>query len=240
MRKTLLYLAIIITVASALLALFNFTRYRKLVLKQTALIEEQRKDSLDIEAEMKELQEKASAATTNEEANKEELMAAKEAEAKAESELVKVQQELAEKEAELMQLKGDKDTKPLETSAPAATDVKVQDKTVPSEKSSEKKSSAADSKNEKDAKGKETKSSHLQGKVLAVNGTWSFVVINIGEQNGVTTGREFLIKHGEQTIAKAKVTSVEPSTSVADIVPDNGASKAAVQVGDVVAEVPEE
>lgn len=232
MRKTLLYTAILLTVASSLLALVNFSRYKRLILKQATLIEEQRKDSADLEKDFKELQEKVDGATAHEETAKKELLAAKEAQTKAESEVANLQQQLAAKEAELAQLKGGQGTSSLET--PKSVPVPVEKKSPEKNNSSEKKGAPAE------MKSKESASSHLEGKVLAVNGTWSFVVISLGEQNGITNNREFLIKRGNQTITKVKVTSVEPSTSVADILAENGAPKAAVQVGDQVVEVPAE
>ncbi|MBX9743555.1 MAG: hypothetical protein K2W99_08480 [Chthoniobacterales bacterium] len=239
MRKTLLYTAILLTFASVLLALANFARYKRLILKQAALIEEQRKDSTDFENDFKKLQEKVDAATSHEEASKKEALAAKEAQAQAESELANVQQQLAAKDAELTQLKGGQIALPSsELSKPASVtpDKKSQEKNI----SPEKKSSLPSPEAKNKEANTETTSSHLEGKVLAVNATWSFVVINLGEQNGITNNREFLIKRGDQVIAKVKVTSVEPSTAVADVEPNNAAPKNPVQVGDVVVEAPAE
>lgn len=236
MRKTLFYTAILLTFASLLLALVNFSRYKRLILKQAALIEDQRKDAADLENDFKQLKEKTDAAAALQEASKKEVAAAKEAQTKAETELASVQQQLVAKEAELTQLKGGEPSAPSPETLKPATIAAPEKK--PEEKNStpEKKSSPSS----KEVKNKEAVSSHLEGKVLAVNGTWSFVVISLGEQDGVANNREFLIKRGDQTIAKAKVTSVEPSTAVADIVPNNAAAKPAVQVGDLVVEVPTE
>lgn len=231
MRKILLYTAIFLTFGSALLALANFVRYKKLILKQASLIEEQRKDSAEFENDFKQLQEKIDVATAHEEASKKEALAAKEAQEKAESELANVQQQLAAKEAELAQLKGGE--------APSSSSEAPKPAAATPEKKAQEKSNAPEKKSSPstpETPSKETASNHLEGKVLAVNATWSFVVISLGEQNGITANREFSIKHGDQIIAKVKVTSVEPSTAVADIIPNSVASKTPVQIGDLVTE----
>ncbi len=222
MRKFLLYTAIILTFGAALLAFANFYRERTLILKQAALIQDQRKDALDFEADMKQLQEKCDDAIAHDEASKKELVEAKAAQKKVEDELASMHQPLGEKPSEPLVQK-EEPAAPTPTPAENNADKKV----------SEKKEAPPSA---LDAKEKEAKQSHLEGKVLAVNSTWSFVVISLGEQNGISINREFFVKHGDQVIAKAKVTSVEPSTSVADIVPNKEASKSAIQVGDVIVE----
>jgi len=57
----------------------------------------------------------------------------------------------------------------------------------------------------------------LQGRVLAVNKAWNFVVLNLGDKNGVINNAEMLVKRGNNLIGKVRITSVEPSTSIADI-----------------------
>lgn len=58
----------------------------------------------------------------------------------------------------------------------------------------------------------------LTGRVLAVNQAWNFVVLNLGDKNGVLNNAEMLVKRGNNLIGKVRITSVEPSTSIADIV----------------------
>ncbi len=66
----------------------------------------------------------------------------------------------------------------------------------------------------------------LEGQVLAVQPTWNFVIVSIGDRQGVAMNASLLVKRGSSMIAKLKVTSVEPTTSVADVVP-SAASKGA-------------
>jgi hypothetical protein len=74
----------------------------------------------------------------------------------------------------------------------------------------------------------------LEGRILAVNTSWNFVVLNLGDRNGVVNGAEMLIKRGAQLVGKVRITSVEPSTSIADIVPNSIRGSLTVQPGDTV------
>lgn len=57
----------------------------------------------------------------------------------------------------------------------------------------------------------------LQGTVLAVNQAWNFVVLSLGDRQGVVPNSELLVQRGSQLLGKIRVTSVEPNTSIADI-----------------------
>ena len=74
----------------------------------------------------------------------------------------------------------------------------------------------------------------LEGKVLAVNSNWNFVVLNIGDRQGVVSGSALIVKRGGNMVAKLRVTSVEPSTSIADIQAGGAAKGFSIQPGDVV------
>jgi len=74
----------------------------------------------------------------------------------------------------------------------------------------------------------------LEGTILAVNPSWNFVVVSLGDRNGVIENSELLIKRGSQLIGKVRVTSVEPSTSVADIVVNSVRAGLSVQPGDKI------
>jgi Skp family chaperone for outer membrane proteins len=76
--------------------------------------------------------------------------------------------------------------------------------------------------------------SGLEGKVLAVNQAWNFVVLNLGDRNGVVSNAEMLVKRGPQLIGKIRITSVEPSTSIADIVANSTPRGLVIQPGDSV------
>jgi hypothetical protein len=74
----------------------------------------------------------------------------------------------------------------------------------------------------------------LEGRVLAVNPAWNFVVLSIGDRQGVMNNAELLLKRDGQYLGKVRITSVEPSTSIADIVANSLPPGVAVQPGDNV------
>ena len=57
----------------------------------------------------------------------------------------------------------------------------------------------------------------LTGTILAVNQAWNFVVLSLGDRQGVVPNAEMLVQRDGQFLGKIRVTSVEPSTSIADI-----------------------
>ena len=74
----------------------------------------------------------------------------------------------------------------------------------------------------------------LEGRILAVNPAWNFVVLSLGDKNGIVSNAELLVKRGTQLIGKVRVTSVEPSTSIADIVANSVPQGATISPGDNV------
>jgi len=74
----------------------------------------------------------------------------------------------------------------------------------------------------------------IEGQVLAVNQGWNFAVISIGDKQGSMANAEVLVKRGDTLIAKMKVTTVEPSTSIADIETETLAKGQRVMPGDRV------
>lgn len=74
----------------------------------------------------------------------------------------------------------------------------------------------------------------LTGRVLAVNQGWNFVVLDVGDRQGAAVNAPLLVLRGGQPIARLKITSVEPSTSIADLIPGSAARGETVQPGDRV------
>jgi len=74
----------------------------------------------------------------------------------------------------------------------------------------------------------------LQGRILAVNGGWNFVVLNVGDKQGVMVNSPLLVIRGGTPVARLRITSVEPSTSIADVIPGSVARGVTVQPGDTV------
>ena len=74
----------------------------------------------------------------------------------------------------------------------------------------------------------------LEGEVLAYNPGYNFVVLSIGDRQGAVTNAEMILTRGDTQIGKVRITSVEPSTSVADVIPGSLARGVRVQPGDRV------
>ena len=74
----------------------------------------------------------------------------------------------------------------------------------------------------------------LTGRILAVNGGWNFVVISVGDKQNSVMGATLLVLRGGEPIAKARVSSVEANTSIADILPGSVRRGVTVQPGDTV------
>lgn len=74
----------------------------------------------------------------------------------------------------------------------------------------------------------------LTGRVLAVNPGWNFVVLSVGDRQGAATGGVMIVTRGGEPIGRVRITSIEPSTSIADIVPGSVRRGVTVQPGDSV------
>lgn len=60
----------------------------------------------------------------------------------------------------------------------------------------------------------------LKGKVVAVDPKWDFVVLDIGANQGVLERGELLVNREGKLVAKVRVTSVEASRCVANVMPE--------------------
>lgn len=74
----------------------------------------------------------------------------------------------------------------------------------------------------------------VQGKVLAVNQAYNFVVLILGGRNGVEPHSEMLIVRDGTFIGKIRISSVEPATAIGDIITSTMARGVQVQPGDIV------
>ena len=92
----------------------------------------------------------------------------------------------------------------------------------------------ADLKKEKQRWESQFKKAGIQGRVLAVNSGWNFAVLSVGDKQGVVVNATLLVVRGNEPIARLRVTSVEPSTSIADVLPGTVRKGTAVQPGDTV------
>ncbi len=74
----------------------------------------------------------------------------------------------------------------------------------------------------------------LEGQVLAFNAAWNFAVISIGDRQGVVPNSELVIRRGGEMIGKIRVTSVEQSQSIGDVLLDTIRPGVQIQPGDIV------
>jgi len=72
----------------------------------------------------------------------------------------------------------------------------------------------------------------LTGKVLAVDPRYDFVVLDVGGNQGVVPNGKLLVNRGGKLVAKLRVTKVEPTRSIANIMPEWHAGE--IQEGDQV------
>ena len=76
------------------------------------------------------------------------------------------------------------------------------------------------------------KSITLSGRILAVNPTWNFVILDLGKNDQVVEDLKMVVYRGDKKIGNIKTATVDAQTSVADILP--GTSATAIEVGDQV------
>jgi hypothetical protein len=74
----------------------------------------------------------------------------------------------------------------------------------------------------------------VHGKVLAVNQAYNFVVLSMGDRQGVVPNSEMLVLRHGSLIGKIRISSVEPTTSIGDIITNSLARGVQVQPGDTV------
>ena len=74
----------------------------------------------------------------------------------------------------------------------------------------------------------------VHGTVLAVNQAYNFVVLNMGDRQGVVPNSEMLVMRQGALIGKIRISSVEPTTSIGDIITNSLARGVQVQPGDIV------
>lgn len=74
----------------------------------------------------------------------------------------------------------------------------------------------------------------VQGKILAVNQAYNFVVLNLNGRNGVEPQSEMLVVRDGTCIGKIRISFVELATAIGDIITSTLACGVQVQPGDIV------
>lgn len=176
---------------------------------------------------------------------KEELAAASEKATTLESELSTVKSESEAKDTKIAELEtqlssgtggatttaeGGADTKALETELEEVKTLL----TAAQDRNTGLEAQISEYKRKETARQKSQMRQGIQGTILAVNQAWNFVVLSIGDRQGVVNNAEMLVQRGSQLLGKVRVTSVEPSTSIADIVVRTVPRGFSVMPGDTV------
>ena len=256
MQKSLIILAAVLSLAAAALGYLN---HGKLVsvktdnLKLQSDLSSKSKENTKLSADLKSSSEKLAIAGTDTEKNAAEITDLRAQVAKSSSNAADVQKQITDRDATIAQQKSDMaakdahitdlEAKVNSTAKPAAApadDLKKQLEekdilTTGLQAKLKDQEGQLEALKEREAQ-RRTKSmrSGLEGRILAVNPSWNFVVLSLGDRNGVVNNAEMLIKRGPQLIGKVRITSVEPSTSIADIVVNSVRSGLSVQPGDSV------
>lgn len=74
----------------------------------------------------------------------------------------------------------------------------------------------------------------VRGRVLAVNAGWGFCVLSIGDNQGAAANRIMVVARGGQAIGRVKITTVEATQAVADIIVSSFQKGVYIQPGDDV------
>ncbi len=77
-------------------------------------------------------------------------------------------------------------------------------------------------------------SAGLEGRIEAYNPTYNFVVLNIGDRQGVVANAEMIVTRGTTMVGKVKIASVYPTSAVADVVRASVPRGFQIQPGDRV------
>lgn len=78
----------------------------------------------------------------------------------------------------------------------------------------------------------------IEGQVLAVNPSYGFVVLSLGDRQGAVTNAEMIVVRNGERIGRVRISTVEPSSSIADIISNSLARGVRIQPGDRVVFVP--
>jgi peptidoglycan hydrolase CwlO-like protein len=74
----------------------------------------------------------------------------------------------------------------------------------------------------------------MSGRVVAVNGDWGFVVLDVGEKESITPDTKLIVIRGTETVGKLSILSVNGQKTVANILTDTLAAGMSPAPGDRV------
>lgn len=253
--RTLIGVSVLLLTSSALLGLFHTGKTRDLRVRIS-----QAESALDAanrlrntrENESKE-REAAMAATNAQFGETQTRIAVTEAElTRAQQEKSDLQEKVRENESEIVQLRKRIDEAEEKPAVPAnlpntlAADLQAQLEAVKKQLAAAEREKASLSEKVKASQERSdpseperkrpipTRDPGIRGTVLAVNRAYNFVVLNLGARQGVEPNTEMLVLRGGSFIGKIRISSVEPATSIGDIITSSLARGVQVQTGDTV------
>lgn len=254
MPKILLILAVVFMLGSAVLGYFNKSKLDATIADRDAAKSAAAAVGTDTDKVKKSLKDASDKLTleTAKVTETEQKFSAKEAElAKATADVTNLTAQLTDKtaavdaaNAELEKLKAA--PAPVEvTAAPTETASQITDLTAQIEALKGEKQIIGDKLIAAESKAKEfgdvvakaknaIMAKGLEGQVIAVNQAWGFVVLNLGDRSGIVSNAEMVVMREGDRIGKIKITSVEPSNSIADIVPSTVSRGQRILPGDRV------
>lgn len=74
----------------------------------------------------------------------------------------------------------------------------------------------------------------LKGSVVAVDGKWDFVVLDVGSNQGAKERGTLIVRRGDKLVGKVRLVTVEENKSVANVLPEWRQGNVAVAPGDAV------
>ena len=251
--RTLISASVALLAVSAVFGILNTQRTRKLRAEVTeSEIARQNAEQLRAKRE-KELKgrEAAVAAATAKFGDTQTKVASTEAELlKAQTEKNDLQAKLRVNETEITELRKrieNADAKPVAGASSSAGELQAQlddakkqldaaerEKVLLADKMKSTQERSTQLETEKKQRPVTVKSPGIRGTVLAVNQAYNFVVLSLGGRQGVEANSEMLVMRGGTFIGKIRISSVEPSTAIGDIITSSLARGVQVQPGDTV------
>ncbi len=254
MGKILVIVSIVLSLAAAGLGFFNRSQFvlTKSNLAQTESdLAASKKDAQDKQASLEETKKSLADTESQLQVSKSEVDKLKSEVAQKSSQITDLTTKLSAKDAELAAAKAEAQQKSEEVARlneqiAAASQVAATDEsktriteleTLNSKLQSDLESAQTKANNlEKAARERETKQAltRITGRILAVNQAWNFVVLSLGDKQGVESNMELVVRRGTTLVGKVRVTTVEPASSIADILPTALGRGMSIQPGDEV------
>jgi predicted nucleic acid-binding Zn-ribbon protein len=243
MTKPLLIACIVLSVGAAALGFLNRGKLSEAVSATQNSESQLNTARQELQATKSQLDSKTqelASLTSAKETSSSELTAAREEVAKAKEDFAAAQEKVTAAEAEVTQLKADgeaKDTRiaeleqqavapAAETATPAGPEVgELQARLTELETVNQQlqdqntglTTQITELRRKEDGRQKGLMRPGISGTILAVNQAWNFVVLSLGDRQGVVPNAEMLVQRDGRFLGRIRVTSVEPSTSIADI-----------------------